>query len=359
MSKSRQDYKVAIICAIEYEMTAVRCMLDKEHPRHRLQHGDPNMYILGELSGHNVVIACLQGSQGKGAAAVVATNLARSFTAIEWRLLVGIAGGVPSVKHDIHLGDVVISMPEGQHGGVVQYDLGKDNEEDFTLKGFLWPPPSILRAATQSMRSDHRMTRGSVADFLDQFQEREMSEYERPSAESDIFFDPTYPHLSSGSYKDCDLDKISPRKPRQSAVPKVHYGLIASGDRVLKSATKRSAIVREVGDILCFEMEAAGIATEFSCIVIRGISDYADSHKNDEWHYYAAAAAAGCAKELLSYLDPVKPLTASAPEDKGAQQQGIEPQSDQSTHTFWGTGIMNSGNGSFSARNIHVNDRRL
>jgi hypothetical protein len=61
---------------------------------------------------------------------------------------------------------------------------------------------------------------------------------------------------------------------------------------------------QDIGDILCFEMEAAGIMTEFPYIIIRGISDYADSYKNDKWQHYAAAAAAGCAKELLSYLDP-------------------------------------------------------
>ena len=71
----------------------------------------------------------------------------------------------------------------------------------------------------------------------------------------------------------------------------------------MRSATKRDAIGRNVGDVLCFEMEAAGIMTEFPCVVIRGISDYADSHKSDRWQHYAAAVAAGCAKELVSNLD--------------------------------------------------------
>ncbi|KAF3798540.1 hypothetical protein GCG54_00015244 [Colletotrichum gloeosporioides] len=62
-------------------------------------------------------------------------------------------------------------------------------------------------------------------------------------------------------------------------------------------------IIRDVGDVLCFEMEAAGLMTEFPCIVIRGISDYADSHKNDDWQYYAAATAAACTKELLGYIN--------------------------------------------------------
>ncbi|KAH8759306.1 hypothetical protein F5883DRAFT_647903 [Diaporthe sp. PMI_573] len=93
----------------------------------------------------------------------------------------------------------------------------------------------------------------------------------------------------------------------------MHYSLIASGDHVVKSATKRNLAVQDVGNILYFKMEAAGIATKFPCIVIRSISNYADSHKNNGWHHYAAAAAAACAKELLSYLNPEKLLPSMAP----------------------------------------------
>jgi nucleoside phosphorylase len=46
-------------------------------------------------------------------------------------------------------------------------------------------------------------------------------------------------------------------------------------------------------------MEAAGLMNDFPCLVIRGICDYADSHKNKEWQGYAAAVAAAYAKELL------------------------------------------------------------
>jgi hypothetical protein len=77
-----------------------------------------------------------------------------------------------------------------------------------------------------------------------------------------------------------------------------------SPDLIMRSAVKRNATGQDIGDILCFEMEAAGIMSRFSCIVICGISDYADSHKSDVWQHYAAATAAGCAKELLSYPDP-------------------------------------------------------
>jgi hypothetical protein len=49
-------------------------------------------------------------------------------------------------------------------------------------------------------------------------------------------------------------------------------------------------------------MEAAGLMDNFPCLVIRGIHNYADSHKNERWQPYAAATAAAYAKELLSII---------------------------------------------------------
>ena len=57
---------------------------------------------------------------------------------------------------------------------------------------------------------------------------------------------------------------------------------------------------------MCFEMEAAGLMNDFGCLVIRGICDYADSHKNKKWQPYAAATAAACAKEILSVIPAIK-----------------------------------------------------
>jgi ankyrin repeat protein/nucleoside phosphorylase len=300
------DYTVAIMCALDFEMSAVRWMLDRQHHPLPEKKGDRNLYVLGELSGHNVVIACLPGTQGKSAAAHVAADLERTFPRVQYRLLVGIGGGVPSDKHDIRLGDVVVSMPDGQYGGVVQYDLGKDTEDGFNLKGSLHPPPRMLTNAVGLMKSDHYAKQNRIPEFISEMTRREpnlLSFYQRPSADSDILF-------RSGSQQTLDQDTCAQsnqsetvlRHSRLSSDPKIYYGLIASGDRVLKSAHKRDSIRDKIGDILCFEMEACGLVTELPYMVIRGISDYADSHKNDQWQPYAAAVAAGCAKELLSYL---------------------------------------------------------
>lgn len=340
-------YTVAIVCAIGYEMSAVRYMLDKEHPRLPTKDRDSNMYVLGELYGHNVALACLPGNQGKGAAAIVATNMARTFPNIKWRFLVGIGGGVPSSKHDIRLGDVVVSMPEGPYGGVVQYDLGKDKDDGFQLKGFLSAPPALLRGAVERMKSDHFLEDNKAEEYISALLKRghRLGVYARPPADTDVLFDVTYQHDPARSTcQDCDKTKISPRPARLSDSPEIHYGLIASGDRVIKSAASRDREVQQLGDVLCFEMEAAGLMTEFSCIVIRGISDYADSHKNDHWHHYAAAAAASCAKELLSYIDPEK-ISTEKPPSAGAVDTQSKPGHSSSFH---GHGVQNVGSGTIS-----------
>lgn len=89
------------------------------------------------------------------------------------------------------------------------------------------------------------------------------------------------------------------RKSRDNQKTVVHYGKIASGNQVMRHAAKRDRVSSEFGGVLCFEMEAAGLMNSFPCLVIRGICDYADSHKNKRWQAYAAGAAAAYAKELL------------------------------------------------------------
>jgi nucleoside phosphorylase len=87
--------------------------------------------------------------------------------------------------------------------------------------------------------------------------------------------------------------------------PKIHYGLIASGNQLMKDALVRDKLARDKS-VLCFEMEAAGLMNHFPCLVIRGICDYSDSHKNKEWQGYAAMTAAAYAKDLLLRIAPNK-----------------------------------------------------
>lgn len=310
-AKAVGEYTVAMIFAMGFEMSAFRYMLDEEHEMaFENRPNDQNYYILGRISKHNVVLAWLPGEQGKGAAAMVAKDLERTFESIQWRFLVGIGGAVPSSRHDIRLGDVVVSMPYMEHGGVVQYDLGRETDEEYQLKGFLRPPPAYLRGVVGKMESDHMGCGNKIETFVAELLAKGSklkTQYQRPPLDSDVLFPDDIPHNpGSASCENCDKSTVVSREERAPGeMTQIHYGLIASGDSVVASTTARKKIVDRLGaDVLCFEMEAAGIMSGYECLVIRGISDYADSHKCRHWRYYAAAAAAACAKELLLLARP-------------------------------------------------------
>ena len=127
--------------------------------------------------------------------------------------------------------------------------------------------------------------------------------YAHPGQNQDFLFQTGYQHAESGEDNcgNCDPSKLTRRSPRQNNEPTVHYGPIASGNMVIKHGGSRDRIAQELG-VLCFEMEAAGLMDSFPCLVIRGICDYADSHKQKPWQKYAATTAAAYAKEVLSTI---------------------------------------------------------
>jgi nucleoside phosphorylase len=300
---ANSEYKVGWICALPMEMAAARAMLDVIHEQPQEQHpSDHNNYCLGRIQQHNIVIACLP-SIGLTSAAVVAEQMLFSFTEIRFGLMVGIGGGVPSPKHDIRLGDIVVSRPEGTSGGVVQYDSGKAvRDGQFERTGSLDSPPQILLGAVRSLESTHDMEDTMIPTFLASMETqypKMRTRFASPGAENDRLFREDYDHPGvSIDCDSCDVSHLLQREPRESDIPQIHYGLIASGNQVIKHGLTRSKLGKELG-ILCFEMEAAGLMNRFKCLVIRGICDYSDSHKNKKWQRYASASAAAYAKELL------------------------------------------------------------
>jgi nucleoside phosphorylase len=220
-------------------------MMDEEHEQLLPSATDDlKIYTLGQLSGHNVVVASLPvGHQGKASAAHVANRISELFPSISLRLLVGTAGGIPSTRNNIRLGDVVISTPSGDKGGVVEYDLGKSTITGFQRKGYMYPPPTEWLTILPQMQSDHRLHGSNVTQFISEMLDRypQMSEYSRPPDSTDILFNSNYHHKSRESTcKDCDKDQTVKRATREeSNVPQLHYGLIASGDQVIKNASKR------------------------------------------------------------------------------------------------------------------------
>lgn len=304
--RTHEDYQIGIICALATEKAAMVAMLDESHPRLNKAGGDENDYTVGRVGVHNVVIACLPaGLMGNGPAAIVANNMQRSFP-IKFGLMVGVGGGVWSKKNDIRLGDIVVSQPTGNHGGVVQWDFGKTAKgKEFQRTGSLDKPPPVLLHALQALKTfditDGVDIEGSLS-LMVQNKPRMGKVYRYQGVEHDQLFEATYDHEGDETCEECDTERIITRPSRDNSAPQIHYGNIASGNEVMKHGTTRDKIAKEEG-VVCFEMEAAGLMDSFRCLVIRGICDYADSHKNKIWQPYAAATAAAFARELLGFID--------------------------------------------------------
>jgi nucleoside phosphorylase len=303
------DYTVGWICALPSEMAAARAMLDEHHNPLQQNSRDHNTYTLGRIGRHNVVLACLPtGVIGTLSAARVANQMLQTFERIRFGLMVGIGGGVPSEENDIRLGDVVVSKPTGQSGGMIQYDFGKTVQEGrFKRTGSLSRPPDVLLTALANLQSKHMMEGDELAKHLSAMLRRYprmASQFARPGTQHDLLYDANYDHtITYATCSQCDTGRLINREPRHFEDPFIHYGLIASGDQVMRHGATRERLGKEL-DVLCFEMEAAGLMDDFPCLVVRGICDYADSHKNKRWQGYAAATAAAYAKELLCVIPP-------------------------------------------------------
>ncbi|KAG8420576.1 hypothetical protein J3459_010938 [Metarhizium acridum] len=289
------QYNIAWICALHFEMAAARAMLDDFHEPLLAHATDTNTYILGSIQRHNIVIACLPTAQhGMNNAAIVATNLRRTFPSIRLGLMVGVRGGAPGMA-DIRLGDVVVGTR------VMQYDLGKTVGEGQFEGTATWRiPHQSLGTAVSILRSKHELEPSRIPHILGEKLERQ-PDFLRPRLR-DRLFSATYNHqVPTGSCDECDPSKLVPRSTRISGDPVIHYGGIASANQVMKSGAVRDNVARRL-DVKCFEMETSGLMDTFSCLPIRGISDYSDSHKSDEWQRYAAAVAAAYARELIEAL---------------------------------------------------------
>ncbi|RDW76902.1 Nucleoside phosphorylase [Aspergillus mulundensis] len=300
-------------------MAAAQAFLDEIHEDLPVQVNDHNAYTLGSIGKHHVVIACLPyGEYGIAPATAVATQLLSSFPSIKLGLMVGLGGGVPREEAGIRLGDVVVSKPTSIHGGVIQYDLGKAlTGGEFQRTGMLNRPPQILLTAMSKLQANHLIGRKRFVRLLAELEHKLSAQargtFARPSQEDRLYaadYDHVPTGLSSKPCEACDVDRCVSRADRSDSVPVVHYGLIASADQVVRDSRLRDRLGQELG-VYCVEMEAAGLMNNYPCLVIRGVCDYADSHKNKDWQGYAAATAAAYAKELLlvtsvSHVDQIR-----------------------------------------------------
>ncbi|GLA81333.1 hypothetical protein AtubIFM56815_004977 [Aspergillus tubingensis] len=314
--RSRDDFTIAIICALTLEADAVEALFDETYDRlsryYGKQKGDVNAYLNGRVAS-------------------VASSLRVSYTNVQLALVVGICGGAPTAAdgRNIYLGDVVIS----DH--MIEYDFGRQYPGGFQrktgVKDTLGRPSREIRHRLKDLRKTlvYAKFHSQITQYLEQLQGMEGG-WCHPGIE-DFLFNSAYLHKHNkrdvhydgdctpcsrpdqicddalGSNCDdlgCDQSQvIRRRQPSHLDQVSAHIGGVASGDMVMKSAQHRDAII-EREKVIGFEMEGAGVWDNVPCIIIKGVCDYADSHKNKLWQAYAAATAASTAKAFLEYWTP-------------------------------------------------------
>ncbi|KAH7310873.1 nucleoside phosphorylase domain-containing protein [Stachybotrys elegans] len=329
---NRSCFHIAIICALPLEYDAVSLLFDQfwdeDGDWYGRAPGDTNTYTTGRIGRNDVVLALLPG-MGKAAAAGATSNIRFSYTGLKIAMLVGICGGIPAINGDeVLLGDVIISK------AVVQYDFGRQFVGKFvakdTIEESLGRPTKDIRGLVASFETELGRERLQLqaAKYLKAIQDaavskRRRSKYTCPDPSSDRLFAAAYRHMhrrpaicaicdesveryceiaakASCAELDCDESQLISRDRLEEArEPAIFVGRIASGDTVMKSGEHRDRVAAE-HDVIAFEMEGAGAWDEVPCLIVKGVCDYADSHKNKAWQTYAAATAAAVMRAILN-----------------------------------------------------------
>jgi len=337
--QDRRGFEIALICALPLEASAVISLFDAhwddQGGKYGRARGDPNAYTTGRMGRHNVVVVHMP-NLGKVSAAIVAAGLRTSFPHIKLALVVGVCGALPYDPHhqqEVFLGDVVISQ------ALIQYDFGRLYPTAFdakdTLGGGLGKLPSEIRSMLSKLETTYH--RGRLQDnayaLLESLRRRvQWAKY--PGAEADRLFEPTFLHQHRDSRvcpvccvadgtQICDeairtkceelgcikegltrLERARRSRDNDGSnsdthfSPSIHIGTMGSGDTVMKSGVHRDQVAKRHA-IIAFEMEGAGVWDHVPSLVIKGVCDYADSHKNKKWQQYAAATAAAATKAFL------------------------------------------------------------
>ncbi|CAI7644535.1 unnamed protein product [Penicillium palitans] len=320
--------EIAIICALPLEANAVLCSLDEIWYDVASTYGrarnDQNHYAFGRSGRHPVVVVTLPG-MGNVQSASAAASLDMSFVSIQLVLLVGICGAVPygPGNQAIILGDVNVSEV------LVRLDFGRQYPTGFKRKDTILDGPGkpneqilglIQHWKSQVMAQQlHARTMQHLIGLMQD--PRIGTEY--PTS-PDQLFSAEYIHRHHTGCLECSFAEsvcatalntsceelgcnqcmLIPRARRSghndqgSPNQRIHFGTIGTADTVMKSALHRDQLAASEG-IIAFEMEGAGVWDKFNCLIIKGVCDYADSHKNKNWQSYAAAVAAAATKEVL------------------------------------------------------------
>ncbi|KAK6334491.1 hypothetical protein TWF730_003706 [Orbilia blumenaviensis] len=286
-----ENYNILIICPLGMEGKEMRKLFTESHGSHSFR-GDHNVYTLGKIGQHFVALG-IPGSTGTTATSRIATNAWRTFPRLKYTFLVGIGAGVPRKNRKIELGDVVIGRFVYKHDW--KKEITGEKQESLGHMNTVRPPEILTQLAinTTHICSDDAV--GHIKDTVHHY----------------FTVPPEY-------------------------APTIYHEGIASGDTVVKSAEFRDKVSQ--GDIGCIEMEAAGMAPEHNCLTIRGISDFADASKGDNWQKLAALAAATVAAYIVRrcpQFEHEEPYLSSGYKHDRLERTRVENTPGQTQATSW------------------------
>jgi nucleoside phosphorylase len=248
---------------------------------------------LSDEAGEDMYVA-LAGTSGAGIAqaAAATAQVAAMCPYVEKVILIGIAAGQPDMvdkEKDIRLGDIVVG------DRLIQYDHVKRSDGKIELRGDnIMPADRKLIQAVDRLRSHQdRKDSWKIEKPWDKYIKagcEAIRNAPRPTGEKD-------PNSAKRNYQKGLVYE------RSDDHPYVHVGTIGSANTLLKDAAFRDDLNKKHG-IIAFEMEGAGVAIaaatfKLSYLNVRGICDYGDNEKNDDWQTYASVCAASFARAIL------------------------------------------------------------
>ena len=287
---------IGVITALPKEFAAMKQILDIENTSEKQPENDNNNYAIGYINSLNggqiKVVIALMKEMGTNNAASTVTNLLRSFEDVDDIIVCGIAGGVPNVlksEDHVRLGDIVIS----DKNGVLQYDSLKETDTNITIRDYSSKPSAKLLGIVNLLIADFEGNKKPWINHL-KIHEGKLRNSNRPNVDTDIL-------TIKGTKVAHPIDK-----DRFLQEPKIFHGSIGSSNTLLKNEDKRD-FLRDTYGVKAIEMEGSGIADgtwvlSKGYLVVRGIVDYCNPDKNDEWHNYAATCAACYTKSIIERL---------------------------------------------------------
>ena len=298
-------YTVGWVCALEVEIIAALDMRDEEYESPDASHLSSSggyLFEYGRINRYKVVFACLSaGDSGSNSSARIVSAMRRCFRNLDWFVMSGIAKGIPreEIAEDesdsIQLGDVIIAMGDKYRSGIVPYTEGKWKPDGFELTGWTDKVPLPLTQVTSRIKRDQKRGKFNLPDVL---ANNVGSKTHALPKLPDELYNADYEHPAGNrDCRACSKDALVERKLRRH--PRCHFGLVLSGALLLEDAKTRDDYAKEYPNAQCFEMEGAGL-DEVRGPLVKGVSDYADSHYNNAWHEYAATNSAAVVKYILT-----------------------------------------------------------